>query len=98
MLTDEQGKQSSQSRLEFDPLACSLESLCKISQTKRKTKTIICGKKNFNSCCISSFQNTPYIDCKLLKSPMAGEISPPRFKLDKFLQVVGTEKRRQENN
>lgn len=29
----------------------------------------------------------PYIDCKFLKSPMAGEISPPRFKLDKFLQT-----------
>lgn len=27
-----------------------------------------------------------YIDCKLLKSPMAGEISPPKFKLDRFLQ------------
>lgn len=27
-----------------------------------------------------------YMDCKFLKSPMAGDISPPRFKLDRFLQ------------
>jgi hypothetical protein len=26
------------------------------------------------------------MDCKFLKSPTAGDISPPRFKLDKFLQ------------
>lgn len=25
------------------------------------------------------------MDCNLLKSPMAGDISPPRFKFDKFL-------------
>jgi hypothetical protein len=25
------------------------------------------------------------MDCKFLKSPTAGDISPPRFKLDKFL-------------
>ena len=26
------------------------------------------------------------MDCKFLKSPMAGEISPPRFKFDRFLE------------
>jgi hypothetical protein len=26
-----------------------------------------------------------YMDCKFLKSPMAGEISPPRFKFDRLL-------------
>lgn len=30
------------------------------------------------------------MDCKFLKSPMDGEISPPRFKLDRFLQVTST--------
>lgn len=29
-----------------------------------------------------------YMDCKFPKSPMAGEISPPRFKLDRFLQTT----------
>jgi len=30
-------------------------------------------------------KNDIYMDCKFPKSPMVGDISPPRFKLDKFL-------------
>jgi hypothetical protein len=30
-------------------------------------------------------RHAAHMDCKFLKSPMAGEISPPRFKLDRLL-------------
>jgi len=34
-----------------------------------------------------------YIDCKFRRSPIAGDISPPRFRLDKFLHKVKIEKK-----
>lgn len=41
-------------------------------------------------------KKTHYIDFKFLRSPIAGDISPPRFRLDRFLHKVQNKKLQRE--
>lgn len=79
--TDKPANHSFQSHPEFVLSICSPSSLYHVRKTQgyqQANKHLELTKKKY--------LKKTYKDCKLLKSPMAGEISPPRIKFDRFLK------------
>jgi hypothetical protein len=82
-------KHNCRSLLGFDQSTYSLESLCQLQKIRKKyyQEDQTGRKKNRFQTTTRSLmkRDAAHMDCKFLKSPMAGEISPPRFKLDRLL-------------
>lgn len=77
-------KHSCQSHLEVDQLIYSPAGLCQI-QTKNIRLNHV-PWENGLEISLKAIKWKKYMDCRFFKSPTADEISPPKFKFDKFLQ------------